>query len=135
MAVTGALLLAMAALGFIALGCLAIALFHYLLPIQGSVNAACITAGVYFAAALVIGLIVRRRLASPAEVKAAPPSAALGQTDFASMVAVALRDELPKNAVPATLVALLGGVAAGVNPTAARNLTRDVLETLIRKND
>src|SRR3546814_17239420 len=92
---------------------------------QGSANAAGITAAVYLVAALILGLIVRQRLAGPVEVKpATSASAAGGQTDLASMVALLVREELPKNAVPATLVALLGGVAAGVNPTAARNLTR-----------
>lgn len=137
MAITGGLLLAMAALGFIALGCFAFALYHYLLPMEGAVAAACITAGVFLAAALIILLIVRHRLTPAAQPEAAPASnigGLTGQTDLGLVVAHLLRDELPKNAVPATLVALLGGVAVGVNPEAARNVTRDLLESLIPKH-
>lgn len=137
MAITGGLLLATAALGFIALGCLAFALFFYFLPTEGAAVAACITAGVFFAAALIGALIVRKRLVGSSAPETAPkPGDAPGQAaDLGMLVAHLLREELPKNAVPATLVALVGGIAAGLNPQAARDVTRDLLNTLVRKPD
>ena len=136
LAITGGLLLAAAALGFIALGCLAFALYLYLSSIHGSVHAAWITAAVFFGVAVILALIARQRLSGPAEVKPASLGATPGgQADMASLMAQVVREELPRHAVPATLVALIGGLAAGLNPTAANNLTRDVVEVLTRKHD
>src|SRR5690606_16718656 len=107
--------------------CLAFALYFYLAPIHGSVHAAWITAAAYFGVAVILALIARQRLAGgSSEVRqaglATPPG---GQADMASLMAQVVREELPKHAVPATLVALVGGLAAGLNPTAAQNLARD----------
>lgn len=135
MAITGGLLLATAALGFIALGCLAFALYHYFLPTEGAVVAACITAGVFLAVAVIILLIIRHRLGGGTHHHDTATNAAPGQADLAAAVGHLLRDELPKNAVPATLVALLAGMVAGLNPQATRNVTRDLLDTLVRKPD
>lgn len=136
LAITGGLLLGAAVLGFIALGCLAFALYFYLSPIHGSFHAAWITAAVYFGVAVILALIARQRLSGSAEAKPASLGAAPGgQADLASVMTQVVRDELPRHAVPATLVALVGGLAAGLNPTAAHNLTRDVMEALTRKHD
>jgi hypothetical protein len=135
MAITGGLMLAVAALGFIALGWLGFALYRYLLPAEGAVVSACITAVVFLAAALILLLIARHRLSSDPRRQSPTAPDAGGQPDIAAIVTLLLRDELPKNAVPATLIALLGGVAAGVNPQAARNLACDVLNSLTPKKD
>lgn len=137
LAVTGGLLLAAAALGLISLGCLAFALYFYLAPIHGSLHAAWITAAIYFGVAVILALIARQRLSGgTSEVsQASLGGSAGGQGDMASLMAQVVREELPKHAVPATLVALVGGLAAGLNPTAAQNLARDVVEALTRKHD
>ncbi len=137
MAITGGLLLTTAALGFIALGCLAFALYFHLRPTAGAAVAACITAAVFLIAALIVALIARRRLVGGSAPEPATTSsgAGSGQADLAVIITHLLREELPKNAVPATLVALVGGIAAGLNPQAARTVTRDLLDTLMRKPD
>lgn len=134
MAITGGLLLTTAALGFIALGCLAVALYQYLLPQYGAVAAACLTAGAFALAALIVLLIVRRRLSAPVATTAAGEPASAG-TDTAVLIGRLLQQELPKHAVSATVIALIGGVAAGLNPEATRNVARDILRALDSRND
>jgi hypothetical protein len=131
MAITGGLLLASAALGFIALGCLAFALYFHFMPTQGRVAAAGITAGIYLAAAAVLALIARYRFGGSHQQEApAAPS-----DNGALAVGLLLRDELGKHAVPATIVALMGGLVAGLAPDATRNVTRELLDALTRKPD
>jgi uncharacterized protein YjeT (DUF2065 family) len=40
-----------------------------------------------------------------------------------------LQEKLPKNAVPATLVALLGGLVVGLNPQVAQSLVESLART------
>jgi hypothetical protein len=100
-----------------------------MLPVHGPAVAAWIAGAVFLAAATVVAAIACIRLKRAIGAQAPKPTQQAAATDLALAIAGAIQSELPKNAVPATLVALLGGVAVGLNPQAARSL----LEGLTRK--
>jgi hypothetical protein len=123
------LLMLTAALGVVALSCAAVAIYHHMLPVHGPAVAAWIAGAVFLAAATIVAAIACIRLKRAIGAAAPKPTQQAAATDLALAIAGAIQSELPKNAVPATLVALLGGVAVGLNPQAARSL----LEGLTRK--
>jgi len=122
------LLVLAALLAAVAIACGAVAIYHHALPVHGPAEAAWISGGALLAAAALVGSIAWLRLkrvfgSGPAKPAPAPAS------DLALAIAGVIQAELPKHAVPAALVALLGGVAVGLNPQAAQSL----LEGLTRK--
>ena len=122
------LLALMAALGAIALGCAAVAIYHHLLPVHGPAVAAWISGGVFLAAAALVAAAAWARLKRPSGA-AAPKPTGEASTDIALAIAGALQEKLPKNAVPATLIALLGGLVVGLNPQVARSLVESLTRT------
>lgn len=122
-------LMAMAgALGLIALAAFAVALHLYLAPRLGAEVSALIGGGVFLAAALLVAALayaqVRRWPRPMAAARPTPetPQAREPTADLAHHVAALVQEALPRHAVPATLIALLGGIAVGLNPRAAQNL-------------
>ena len=129
-AVTAAVLLAiLTALAFIALGAFAFAIHHHFRPEFGAEVAWWISGGIFLILAILIGAVLYWRLRGRsghlhrAETDAGP--------EAALQLAALLRDELPRNAVPATVLALVAGIAVGLNPQALRVL----MDSLSRKRE
>lgn len=119
---------------FVALGAFALALYHRLLPDFGPESAWWISGGLFLAAALLVGAVLLWRLGGrPADGPG--PAHRHGAAERAPALALEmaelLREQLPRNAVPATLLALVAGVAVGLNPQAVRGL----VDSLRRKAD
>ncbi len=127
LALTAGLLLAAAALGLVGLCCLAFALYLHLQAGYGALAAASITAAAFLAAALLLGILVRSRMGGSAAASA-PAAPASGEGEVAAVLVALLQRELPKNAVPATVLALVGGVAAGLNPGALKQILGSLTE-------
>lgn len=122
------LLVLAALLAAVAFGCGAVAIYHHALPLYGPAVAAWISGAAFLVAAALIVALACLRLKRAIGAGTAKPAPA-ASSDLALAIAGAIQAELPKNAVPAALVALLGGVAVGLNPQAAQSL----LEGLTRK--
>lgn len=129
-AVAFALMALMGALGLAALAAFALALYHRLLPDYGPELAWWISGGILLATALLVGAVLMWRLGhhSGPERRAELPE---GMPALAVQMTELLKEQLPRNAVPATVLALLAGVAVGLNPEAVRGL----VEGLRRKPD
>jgi hypothetical protein len=117
-----------AALGVIAFGCAAVAIYHHLLPAHGPAVAAWIDGAIFLAAAALVAAVAWARLKRSIGAEAPKPTGA-ASPDLALAIAGVLQEKLPKNAVPATLVALLGGLVVGLNPQVAQSLVESLART------
>jgi hypothetical protein len=124
-----ALLPLLLAFFLVALGAFASALYYHWLPTHGPEVAWWISGAIFLCIALVIGAVLWWRLRSAGTKPAHSEQPAETAPDMAMQLAGLLRNELPRNAVPATVLALVAGVAVGLNPQAVRA----VIDSVTRK--
>lgn len=120
-AVVLALVMVMMALALVALVAFALAIYHRFLPDLGPELAWWLSGAIFLVAAGIVGLVLIWRLSGRGRPASSPVPAHDGQA-LALQATELLRQQLPRSAVPATVVALLAGIAVGLNPEAVRQL-------------
>lgn len=129
-AVVLALVMVMVGLALVGLVAFALAIYHHFLPDLGPELAWWSSGAIFLVAAGVVALVLiwrlsgRERHVSGGAPDRDGPALALEATEL-------LRQQLPQAAVPATVVALLAGIAVGLNP----EMVRQLIASLRRRPD